>query len=390
MANLLTTCGNEGRLRSYVTWGIDPRLKATYALGSARGEADFGVRYHSELQDRLQRNGPLPQSRTGVLVEDNERTARAGSAFAQNRFVFGRLAITPGLRLESVRFRRTNFLANAGQGIAGRTSLTQWIPGIGAAYAAAGGRLTLFSGLHRGFAPPRVEDIINNNTGASLNLDAELSWNYEAGARWFARPDARLELTYFRLDFSNQIVPASVAGGAGAVLANAGQTLHQGTELAGTWSSRSLFPSRHALDARVAFTWVPTARYTGTRYSSIGGFTNVLVTGNRLPYSPAGLLNSSVGYTHVSGFNVFLENVHTARQFGDDLNTVPGTADGQRGLLPSNQLWNAAVNVPVEAWRSTFFFTAKNLTDKLVIVDRTRGLLPNSPRLLQAGVRFGF
>jgi Fe(3+) dicitrate transport protein len=389
MANLLTTCGNEGRLRSYVTWGLDPRFKANYAMGAGRGEADFGVRYHSEFQDRRQRNGPLPTSRTGTLVEDNVRTAKAASAFLQNRFVFGKLTVTPGLRLESVRYRRTNFLLNAGSGVAGATDLAQWIPGVSAAYTVAN-RLSFFTGLHRGFAPPRVEDIINNTTGASLDLDAELSWNYEAGLRYFARDDFRLEATYFRMAFENQIIPTSVAGGVGATLTNAGETLHQGWELSGAWNSRRLFPSRHALDLRAAWTWVPDARFAGRRLSSVGGFTTVSVTGNRLPYAPKGLLNASVGYSHASGFHAFLENVYTGRQFGDDLNTVGGTADGQRGVIPGNALWNAAVNVPVAAWRTTFFFTAKNLTNRLTIADRSRGILPGIPRLAQAGLRFTF
>jgi Fe(3+) dicitrate transport protein len=102
------------------------------------------------------------------------------------------------------------------------------------------------------------------------------------------------------------------------------------------------------------------------------------------------MLNASVGYSHANGFNAFLENVYVGRQFGDDLNTIPGTADGQRGLVPGNAIWNAAVNVPVEAWRSTFFLTAKNLTDRLTIADRSRGILPGIPRLVQAGVRFTF
>jgi Fe(3+) dicitrate transport protein len=33
------------------------------------------------------------------------------------------------------------------------------------------------------------------------------------------------------MDYENQIVPASLAGGVGATLTNAGETLHQGIEL---------------------------------------------------------------------------------------------------------------------------------------------------------------
>jgi Fe(3+) dicitrate transport protein len=40
--------------------------------------------------------------------------------------------------------------------------------------------------------------------------------------------------------------------------------------------------------------------------------------------------------------------------------------------------------------RATLFLTVKNLFDGLSIVDRTRGILPGTPRLVQAGVRVGF
>jgi Fe(3+) dicitrate transport protein len=384
MANLLTTCGNEGRLRYYHTWGVDPKLKATFKLGSAQNELDLGFRYHSEIQERYQKNGPLPTSRDGVTVENNDRRAQAASFFLQNRFVFGNLAITPGIRFESVNFRRVNYLNNA----RGETRLNQWIPGIGAAYT-VGNRVTFFSGLHRGFAPPRVEDIINNNTGASVDLDAELSWNYEAGARVNLIGDLRAEATFFRMAFENQIVPASVAGGLGATLTNAGSTLHQGAEFSTAWQLNRFLPRQHNVTLRTAWTALPIARYTSDRFSTVPGFTTVRITGNRLPYAPKNLLTSSLSYTHAKGVNIFFENVYTGRQFGDDLNTVGGTPDGQRGLLPGNAIWNASVNVPVNT-RTTLFFTMKNLTDRLTIVDRSRGLLPGIPRLVQFGFRFNF
>jgi Fe(3+) dicitrate transport protein len=42
----------------------------------------------------------------------------------------------------------------------------------------------------------------------------------------------------------------------------------------------------------------------------------------------------------------------------------------------------------VEQWNSTFFVTVKNLMDETFIVDRARGILPNSPRLLQSGLKY--
>jgi Fe(3+) dicitrate transport protein len=94
-----------------------------------------------------------------------------------------------------------------------------------------------------------------------------------------------------------------------------------------------------------------------------------------------------VGYSY-SAFDARLEAVRTSDQFTDDLNTVAPTADGQRGLMAGYTVWNTAVNYTVR--RTTLFVTVKNLFDELFIVDRTRGILPGSPRLVQAGVKLGF
>jgi Fe(3+) dicitrate transport protein len=378
MANLNTTCGNEGRLRDYFTWGVEPKVRAQHALFGVQGEADFGLRIHFEDQERRQENGPLPASRSGAPVENNRRQARAFSGFLQNRFLLGKWTFTPGLRVESVHYRRSNRLLN----VRGATDITQVIPGLGIAYNPAS-EVTLFAGAHRGFAPPRVEDVISNSTGATVELDPELSWNYEMGARLRLRRDLRLEATAFRMDFQNQIIPASVAGGVGATLTNAGRTLHQGLEWSGRWDVQ-----RWSL--RGAWTWSPIARFAGVRFSNIAGFAQTRITGNRLPYAPRHLLSAGLGYTHSNGLHLLVETVYTGRQFGDDLNTVGGTPDGQRGLLPGNALWNVTLNYPVESLRSTFFVTTKNLFDRLVIVDRARGLLPGAPRLVQAGLRFSF
>lgn len=389
MANLNTTCGNEGRLRHYLTWGIDPRLRANFTFLGMRNEADLGFRYHYENQDRRQVNGDRPDARTGVLVERNLRRNHAYSGFIQNRFIIRNLTITPGVRIENVDYLRTNSLANNGLGASGTFELTQAIPGIGVSYAPSS-RLVLFAGAHRGFAPPRTEDVISNSTGGSIDLDPELSWNYEAGFRSNLHDGLRIEATFFRMDYQNQIIPASLAGGIGATLTNGGETVHQGAEFNARVDSGTILRSRHNFYASVALTWLPIARFEGLRFSNISGAGNVAITGNRLPYAPEGLANLSFGYTHPFGIETLVEMVHTGSQFGDDLNTVAPTPDGQRGLIPSANVWNATVNYSIESRRSTFFFTVKNLTDRTFIVDRTRGLLPGMPRLVQAGVKFRF
>ncbi|MCK7508579.1 MAG: TonB-dependent receptor [Desulfobacterales bacterium] len=127
----------------------------------------------------------------------------------------------------------------------------------------------------------------------------------------------------FRMDFENQIVPASVAGGVGATLTSAGETLQQGLEFAGEVQSTAFVEWPVEAFARLSYTWLADAEYAGERYSSIPGFTTVKVTGNRLPYAPEHLLAGTVGAAHCSSAcGVELEGVYTSSAFTDDLNTV--------------------------------------------------------------------
>src|SRR5688572_26403042 len=89
MANLSTTCGNEGRLRQYYTFGVEPRLRVHHRAFGIVGEADFGARVHFEHQNRRQENGATPTARLGDVVELNLRSNQAYSTFALNRFLFG-------------------------------------------------------------------------------------------------------------------------------------------------------------------------------------------------------------------------------------------------------------------------------------------------------------
>ncbi len=383
MANLSLTCGNEGRLRRYTHGGVEPRARVGFGLGGVPQETDVGLRFHTERQNRRQANGDTPLARSGVLVEDNLRTTDAFSAFAQHRVLAGSWTITPGLRIERVRHSRTNRLIN----VSGEETLTELLPGLGVSYAPSP-ETTIFTGVHRGFAPPRAEDVINNSTGGVVELDPERSWNYEIGGR-AGFGAVRVDGAVFRMDYENQIVPASLAGGTGAALTNGGETLHQGVEVGLTGDWESIAATAHGAYTRLALTWLPVARFTGTRFSNVSGSGSVSVSGNRLPYAPESTVTIALGYRHRAGLDAQIEAQHVGDQFGDDLNTVVGTPDGQRGLIPAYTYWNAAAT-----WRLTrggsIFLTVKNLFDDTFIVDRARGILPGHPRLFQIGTSWRF
>ncbi|MGE0447645.1 MAG: TonB-dependent receptor [Vicinamibacterales bacterium] len=383
MANLGTTCGNEGRLRRYWHLGGEARGRVAFTAGFAQ-ETDFGFRLHTEDQKRRQVNGASPLARTGTLVEHNLRGTEAASTFVQHRAMAGAWTVTPGVRIERIAYSRTNQLA----GVSGETRLTEVVPGLGVSYAVAT-ETTLFGGVHKGFAPPRAEDIISNTTGGVVDLDPERSWNYEVGGRTRPTQAVSLDATFFRMDYENQIVPASLAGGVGAALTNGGQTLQQGVEAGADLNWRDIARSRHGVYSRLAYTWLPVARFEGRRTSAISGFTTVSVSGNRLPYASEHTGALTLGYRHAAGLDVQVEAQFLGDQFSDDLNSVAPSADGQRGLIPRYTYWNAAAS-----WRlprsGSIFVAVKNVADRTFIVDRVRGILPGSPRLVHVGTSWRF
>ncbi|MBP7611168.1 MAG: TonB-dependent receptor, partial [Steroidobacteraceae bacterium] len=175
MANLSTTCGNEGRLRQFWTAGLEPRVSMQHGLFGVDNVAEAGVRYHFEDQFRIQANGDTPTARdpgTGRnagIREDSDRTVEALSAFVQNRFDFGRWTVTPGVRFEHVDYERTDNLTGA----TGESTVEEVIPGIGTTFDVLP-ETVVFAGVHRGFAPPGVADIVTA-AGGSVDLEAELS-----------------------------------------------------------------------------------------------------------------------------------------------------------------------------------------------------------------------
>jgi Fe(3+) dicitrate transport protein len=366
---LRNSSGNNNR--EFDVAGSESRLSLEHSLFGRRQRLETGLRYvYEEHRDR-RIDGATFVALSGVIREDEIRNGSAVSAWVQNRiFVTDRFTLTPGLRLESYDYTRHLLLP---AGIRKGDGVFKPIPGIGATFQAAA-PLTLFAGVHRGFAPPRVKDAITR-AGVSLLLDAELSWNYEAGARLSLARGLRAEGTFFTTDFENQIIPASQSGGATSTLSNAGRTLHRGAEF-------SLQASRAGLYAEFRHTWLPVARFSSGIYD-----------GNRLPYAPEHNLGILTGYRHRQGFSLHVDGARVGDQFGDNRQTVAGSADGTVGLLPSYWVWNLSAGQELRRERCAVqpFVAIKNLADARYISSRApQGIQPGLFRQVNAGVKFRF
>jgi Fe(3+) dicitrate transport protein len=403
-----------GRKRNYETWGIAPTLHAKHDLFGIESHLDAGFRTHFENQYRQQIRGSTPTARSGTLLENNERFADAYSGFVQNQFVWSDWTFTPGVRVESVSYERKNLL----NGVQGQSSLTEILPSFAMTYSPID-EATFFFGIHRGFAPPRVEDSVNNSTGASVEVGPEISWNIEFGVR--ARParGVKTELTYFHNNFDTLTVLGTV-GGADTPVAQ-GQALYEGIELMGRADFGDIFNWSYNPYAQIAYTWLPTAETTSpfhclpdsgqTAASQSANYTGFCPGGNvfgsaagkRAPYAPESLLTATLGYSNPSGFDAHLEGVFVSEQFADfmnlnsatDMPTVTGVnrdaliKSGQFGKINDYVVVNFATSYKIHK-DLTLFVSMKNMLDNTYIVDRVRGIQPGAPRLVQAGFKYEF
>jgi Fe(3+) dicitrate transport protein len=286
------------------------------------------------------------------IREDDTREAEALTLFVQDRLHLGEnTTITPGFRVEKYELtRKIDSWNGSATAISAKIDNTEFIPGIGATHKFAK-EATLFAGAHKGFAPPRVADAIDND-GDSVALDAERSTNYEIGLRGHTEK-TNYEVAFFRLDFKNQIAPSSDSGGQ---LTNAGETLNQGLELSGNIDLGEGF----ALNGN--YTYLETAKIKSNNEGKAG---------NRLNYTPEHLLNLMANYKE-KDWGTGIGYSYVSEQFSDFDETKVGSADGKTGIIPSYNLWD------VNAWyvlnkNAKLNLAIKNLTDEKYIASRAPG-----------------
>ncbi len=369
---IFVACGGSsycmsGRNRNFEMMGIDSRLFITHNTFGIKNETEIGIRLHSdEMRNQTVRSKTNPNARSGDLTGDETQKADGVALFVQNRFELNdKIAITPGLRVESYDQKRTNEKT----GVSGKTNNTEVMPGVGMTWQIVP-EAQLFAGAFRGFSPAMVATAISGD-GVDQQLDAERSTNYEIGVRG-ALQRLSYEATYFRMDFDNQIVNQSLSGGVDK--ANGGKTLHEGIELGlgydltGGWS----------VDGSA--TWLPTAEF---RNDSLGP------SGNRLPYAPKFTSNLNLNYK-IGDFRTTLGAYYVSEQYVDAANTKAESTDGTKGEIDAYTVFNLSAFYDINKQWSVFG-TVRNLADRKYIASRNPdGIFPGAERNAEIGASYKF
>lgn len=379
------------RNRSFEVGGAESKITSDYKLGGNKHEFTAGVRFLYERAFEQRINGSKKDAPSGVLRDDEIRTGYGTSAYIHNKFnINNRFSVTAGVRTEWFEYerdiRRGRFDGEIRDtSIVTSTGLVEVIPGAGFNYQLAS-KSTLFGGVHRGFAPPRIKDAISPE-GEAYELDAELSWNYEIGIRSQITKGLRAEITGFYMDFSNQILPvAEFAGGGGAGLINGGQTRHAGVEGAVFLNFGEILDWK-----RFNILYDANITYVNAEFADDRIIEEVEVRGNRTPYAPEWLISSALTFDHHKGAGLRFTGTYISEQFTDVGNSVAASNNGRNGLIPSYYIIDATARYKVDKINTLFTLAVKNLLDERYIVTRRpQGIRAGLPRMITAGIRYNF
>jgi Fe(3+) dicitrate transport protein len=379
---------NRNNDRYFEVYGAEPRLQANWRVGPVRNELDAGVRVLAERALLRVEYGTSQAARTGMLDSEEQQDGVAVSGFAQNRVYLTRdLQITPGVRVESYHYART-IRMEAGRNVfvRGNGNSLALIPGVGASYhlPVRAVDLTTFAGMHVGYAPPRITSAISGS-GLSHQLDAERSLNYEVGTRFNVGNWLRSEAALFAIDFQNEIVPCTMAGG------------RECTEYINGGASRYLgFEGMAQVDfGKLA--QIPPNIYLMLRYTGVDArFTNGEYAGNFVPYAPPHNVMVSAGIDHPLGFSAQATWLHVAQHYTDIENTpsaapdrVVGSPDGLVGPIPSYNTLDLTARYTHRRTGLGVSLSVKNALDQVYIATRLPdGIFPAGFRQIMVGLRW--
>jgi len=370
-------CGNKMRPREFEFFGFEPKLSLQSEIFGWSAATTLGLRAHFEDTRRRRFDGLTPDARENSpgsrLRDENLIDVEAYALYGETSLSNGPWTVTPGLRVEDFTVRnealRANFVS-VSRVAEDRTTILA--PGFGLTRA-LGDDLTLFAGLHSGFAPARPDRDLNPT--APLNhVKPERSVEFEGGIRARLASGARIDVTAFDMELDDLIVASQLVGGRSGAFENAGRARHAGIEI----GANAAFG---ALDLSVSYAHLAIAEFLSNASETESG-----VRGARVPYAPKHSFDAALTYrgrdwTAQWGVN------YISDQFADARNARAPSADGMSGLIPARTVHRAALTYrPSQAWFE-FFVSADNIFDTAYISSRVDGLFAGPPRRVVAGLK---
>lgn len=372
--------GTEGKLR----------------FGWSALELQVGVAIDDQKDDRrgyenfVSGSNPPIYGVIGTQRRDETNTARATDAFAQAEWALApSVALQGGVRTGRVKLEVDDRYFNGLNGDdSGSKSFRYTNPVLGLRWDAAPG-LRLHASAARGFESPTLGEIAyraDGSSGTNLDLKAQTSRQFEAGAKWRAA-GLDLDLALFDIDTEDEIGVLTNAGGRSA-FQNVGRTQRRGLEL-GAGGKLGAF------GARVAYTYLD-AKYLDSFSTCVALPCNLANPQNSRTVAAG---NRIAGTQRQSGFAEASWASGVAGSFGVELRGVGSTpvndlnSDAAKHYVTGALRWSHTLPLAALGGRLELLARVDNVTDERyagsVIVNEgnSRFFEPGAPRAFLLGLK---
>ena len=404
---------NDIQTRDDYTQGAEARLRHDYDLAGDVSTLAGGLSFYHATQDRTDERGATPDADSGLLRRFNQGETTEGAVFAENRFHFGRLSITPGFRLDFIQ-----------QGLVERVNITKTIPpdslktqsdfsfvplfSVGASYVLIEGLQTTEAPAGKDFSkdskqiknvvpvvtagPPRLEiygtfaqayrprtygELVPTAPNGVVNGDLKEgdSLQFELGLRGKPLPYLTFDLGGFYYTFDDQVGDITLNGGPST--GNVGDARYLGFEAAVEVDLLAMF------NGGVESPYGQFNLYGNVTLLD-AEFTSGPFNGFDTTYAPDYLVKIGGIYRWKDVVKVGLLGTLVDDSFADANNTV-------NRFIPAYEVWDLTAEVNVWRGRVGLFGGIRNLFDQDFYAEaRDEGIVPAAGRNYYGGISFKF
>ncbi|HYH98488.1 TonB-dependent receptor family protein [Hyalangium sp.] len=363
--------------RAFVSQGLQSVARWTTTTGPLSHNVEAGARYHfdsikrhhTEDGFRMVAGELVPEGGPTATTANNRDSTHAVALHLTDAVTWGRLVVTPGVRLELLRSQSVNHLSGTRQDGA----LEVILPGLGV-YGSLTRALGLFAGVYRGFSPPAP--------GQPEAVLPEKSVNFEGGARW-TRSGERFEVVGFLNAYSNLTDVCTFSNG--CLNENLDRQVDAGAaRIVGleAFAEKTFRPGG-------GVTFPASLSYTFTQTRLLEDFRSedpqygLVRAGDEMPYVPRHQLFASAGVESArGGLHLSASFVDSMREEAGQGEVEPGKKTGALLTFDLNASWSFAKEAEV-------YLSARNLLNEQVIVSRRPyGARPNAPRTVLIGLKY--
>ena len=381
---------NQIQEQQFYTFGFEPRIRQDWEWLGNTHTFTGGMLLFNTWSPVSNETGQTPTATSGLVNNQSNRQNWYYSVFAENRFVFGKLSLVPGVRLESI-WQSVDETINtpktkAGEALANQTEYA-FVPlfALGAEYAFTP-KVAAYANVSQAYRPAIFTQAVPTapNVFVPSNLQPSFVWNYEAGFRGNPNRWLTWDTSFYLIDFQNQIGTQVIGGD--TFIVNTGRSVTYG------WDSMAQVDFVGLADefrgtaegaSSLVDTFGSVLGYFGLTAQQ-GRYIAGQFEGKTPQYTPDYLIRTGVLYNWRDKVQLGLTSTFNGGAYANDNNT-------QQYYIPEYNVWDFTFEVNVYKDNVSVIGGINNLFDNRYYARiRSDGIDPAAPRNWYVGVQVEF